>query len=118
MRSLHIVNPRTASTGMPQHDEHTATLLAQWAALGSTGLSAEALVLQPWLEGNARFIVSMAKQYPHPTLSQETVVAAAHGAMITLLNRYAQRADKLEKVFVLTLRNAMAAAIHPSMEGP
>ena len=102
---------------MPQHEEHTATLLAQWAALGSTGLSAEALVLQPWLAGNARFIVSLAKQYPHPTVSQETVVAAAHEALITLLNRYAHRADKLEKVFVLTLRSAMAAAVHAPVDG-
>ena len=67
-----------------------------------------AWALQPFLAGNARFVVSLAKQYSHPTVSSKTVVTAAHGAVIDLLNRSAHRVDRIEKLFVLTLRNAMA----------
>ena len=86
-------------------------LLVLWSGLGSDGLTAETLALQPLLADNARFVISLAQQYQNQGVSQEVLVRAAHEALITLLNQYAGRPDKLDKVMALALRNSMVAVI-------
>ena len=93
-------------------------LLLRWAALGSTGLSPEAAVLQPLIDGNARFVASLAKQYQNQGVSLDMLITIAHRVLVTLLNQYAHRQDKLHKVFVIALRNAMATAIQARAGGP
>lgn len=109
MRKLSIVKPHNAGTPS-EADAHTAQvadILALWSQLGAAGLTREAETLQPLLIDNARFVISLARQYQN----QEVLVRAAHEAFIILLNQYAGRPDKLDKVMVLALRNSMVAVI-------
>lgn len=68
-------------------------------------------MLQPLIEGNARFVASLVKQYQNQGVSQDTLITTAHRVLITVLNQYAHRQDKLDKVLALTLRNAMLELI-------
>ena len=113
MRQLNLSKPTHAETpeGIREQTEQTESLLLSWAALGSVGLTPEASALQPFINGNARFVASLAKQYQNKGVSQETLVAAAHEALITVLNQYAHCLDKLNKVLVPALRNAMLTTI-------
>ena len=99
-------------TQRPQADgPENMAILVLWASLGSGDLSPEALPLQPWFEKNARFIASVVMQYINQGVSTEALVAAAHETLVTLLNQYAHRLDKLGKVFALALHNAMVTAV-------
>ena len=113
MRKLSIVKPHNAGTPS-EADAHTAQvadILALWSQLGAAGLTREAETLQPLLIDNARFVISLARQYQNQGVSQEVLVRAAHEAFIILLNQYAGRPDKLDKVMALALRNSMVAVI-------
>ena len=93
-------------------------ILVLWASLGSGGLLPEALPLQSWFEKNARFIASVVMQYRNQGVSTEALVTAAHETLVTLLNQYAHRLDKLSKVFALALHNAMVAAVQAQTGSP
>ena len=118
MRQLHITKTHADNTDEARRRTvQTEELLSLWTTLGATGLSAEAQVLYPVLEKNAHFVFALAKQYPHPMVSPEMLVTAAHQALVDLLNQYVLRPAKLDKVLVLTLRNAMAVAIQAPAGG-
>ena len=113
MRKLSIVKPQNAGT-TPEPNAHTAQvadILALWSQLGAAGLTREAETLQPLLIDNARFVISLARQYQNQGVSQEVLVRAAHEALIILLNQCAGRPDKLNKAVALALRNSMIAVI-------
>ena len=79
MRQLKIAKrpddtPEEARHRVAQNEE----LLSLWMSLGSVGLSEQALVWQPLVAGNAQFVVSLTKQYPHPAVSPATLVRAAY----------------------------------------
>ena len=117
MRPLQI----TKSYPPEESGEQTRQLEAlrsQWAALGSTGLSPAAAALHPLIAQNARFVASLAQQHQHRIVSQEALMTAAHGDLITLLNQYAHRPDQLDNVLALALRNAMIAAVEAPAGGP
>ena len=65
----------------------------------------------PLLANNARFVISLARQYQNQGVSQELLVRTAHEALVTLLNQYAGRPGALNKVMTLGLRNSMVAVI-------
>ncbi len=109
--TLNTPSQAGASEETNAHVEQVAKLLALWSRLDTTGLTAEALTLQPLLAGNGRFVTSLARQYQNQSVSQEVLVTAAHGALIILLNQYAGRPDKLDKLIPLALRNAMVAVV-------
>jgi len=110
MRQLQITKSRISAESGEQIKQLEA-LLSQWAALGSAGLSPAAAALHPLIAQNARFVASLARQYQHRDVSQEALITAAHGALITLLNQHAHRPDRLDEVLALALRNAMIAAV-------
>ena len=120
MRQLTITRRPPADTpeGTREQTEQLESLRLHWTALGSAGLSPEAEVLQPLLDGNARFVGALAQQYQNQVVSQEALVAAAHRALVTVLNQYAHRPDKRHKVLILALRNAMIAAVQAPAGGP
>lgn len=91
--------------------EQVAKLLALWSELGSQGMTAEAMAQQSALAENARFVVSLARQYQNQGVSQEVLVTAAHGTLITLLNQYAGSPGKLVTVMAPALRNCMVAVV-------
>ena len=64
--------------------EQVAELLALWSGLGPAGLTVEASALLPLLTDNARFVISLARQYQNQGVSQEVLVKAAHAALIAL----------------------------------
>ena len=111
MRQLQFTEQHHTPEGMREQAEQVEFLLLRWAALGSTGLSPEAAALQPLVEQNARFVVSLTQQFQNKGVSTEALLAAAHGTLIVLLNQYAYCPDKLDKLLTLDLRNAMATAI-------
>ena len=120
MRQLTISRHPHADTpeGTREQSGQLDTLLLRCAALSSTGLSPEAAVLQPLIDGNARFAASLANQYRNQGVSQETLITIAHRALVAVPNQYAHRQDKLHKVLVIALRNAMATAIQARAGGP
>lgn len=120
MRQLKITRHPHDDTPAGTHEQagQLEPLLLLWATLGSAGLSPAAAALRPVIEGNARFVVSLAKQYQHHGVSQEMLVTAAHGVLIALLNQHPHHSDKLDKVLPLALRNAMIAAIQASADSP
>ena len=113
MRQLQFTKQPHALTpeGAREQAEQVESLLLQWAALGSAGLSPEAAALQPLVAQNARFVVSLARQYQNQGVSTEALLTVAHEALIALLNRCAHRPVELDNMLAHTLRNAMIAAI-------
>lgn len=113
MRKLTITtSPQTgAPKGEDAGPEQVTELLALWSGLGSAGLTVEASALLPLLTDNARFVISMARQYQNQGVSQEVLVKNAHAALLTILNHYAGRPEKLSKVMVLAIRNSMITTI-------
>ena len=117
MRQLQITKSYTPEESGEQ-TRHLEALLSQWAVLGSTGLSPAAVALHPLIAQNARFVASLVRQYQHRGLSQEALITAPHGALITLLNQYAHRQNQLDKVLAIALRNAMIAAVEAQAGSP
>jgi hypothetical protein len=114
MRKVNITSPAAAPEETSTRAAQDTALLTLWSGLGSAGLttkSAAALPLLPLLENNARFVISLVKQYQKQGISPEALVKAAHASLITLLNQYAGRRDALDKGMTLALRNAMAALV-------
>lgn len=116
MRQLQINKSRPPEELREQANQFERLLLL-WASFGATGLIPEASALQPLIDGNARFVASLARQYQNRGVSTEALVTAAHMALITVLNQYAHRQDKLDKVLALTLRNAMLELIQARAGG-
>ena len=77
-----------------------------------------AAALHPLIAQNARFVASLARQHQQRGVSQEALITAAHGALITLLNQHAHRPDQFDEVVALALRNAMTAAVEAPVGGP
>ena len=117
MRRLQITKSHPPGE-MSEPAGQLVVLLSQWAALGSAGLSPAAANLHPLIARNARFVASLARQHQQRGVSQAALLTAAHGALITLLNQYAHRSDKLDEVLTLALRNAMLAAVETPAGGP
>jgi hypothetical protein len=111
MRKVNITSRTAAPEGTNTRAAQDTALLTLWSDLGPADLTAAALPLLPLLQNNARFVISLAKQYQKQGISPEALVKAAHASLITLLNQYAGRRDALDKRMTLALRNAMAALV-------
>lgn len=113
MRQLQFTKQPHAPTSEEMREQagQVESLLLRWTVLGSASLSPEAAVLQPLVEQNARFVVSLTRQFQNQGVSTEALLTAAHGALIVLLNQYAHRPEELDNVLALGLRNAMATTI-------
>lgn len=119
MRQLKLTKKPYPDTpeGMRHHVEQNEALLSLWMALDSTSLSTEGVAFQQLIGESARFVISLTNQFYGQGVSRETLVTAAHSALIAHLNRYAHRPDKLDKFFAFTLRSAMAAAVQAQAGG-
>ena len=71
------------------------------------------VVMAP-MDVHGRLAISLTRQYQNPLVGPNTLVTAAHNAMVSLLHQYANQPTKAEKLLVLTIRNAMITAIENS----
>ena len=100
MRKLRFSKPLLAA------DE--AQLVAFWDALCSGKPPLEELdSQQPRIKDQARFAISLARQYQSPAVGVEALLAAAHGALVTFLAQTENRPGVIDHRLANVLREAM-----------
>lgn len=89
-----------------------------WAALGTAGLSAEALAHHPRSEEDANWVIGLVQQYQHQGPGHEALLTAAHGAWVRHLNQHADRPEQADRDLTFFVRNAVLQAIQDHADGP
>lgn len=100
MRQVRFTKPLPAEGGAP--------LLAFWASLSSTSLLLDepAIYLQ-MVNEQARFVISLARQYETPALGAKALLVAAHNALVAFLQQSGNQPQLIYRHLSHVLRDAM-----------
>ena len=100
MRQVNFSKP------LPAEDE--AQLLAFWHCLNSSNtLLDETTIHQPMVDNQARFAISLARQYQSSTMGVEALLAAAHSALAAFLKQSSNQPQIIGRHLPHVLRDAM-----------
>ena len=92
----------------PLPAEDVAQLLVFWASLSSSSsqMDEPATHLQ-LVKEQARFVISLARQYQRPALGAEALLAAAHSALVAFLKQSVNQPQIISRHLPHVLRDAM-----------
>ncbi|WP_345236818.1 hypothetical protein [Hymenobacter saemangeumensis] len=92
----------------PFPDEKEAQLLAFWTSLSSVSpLLKQSVLHQFRVNEQARFAISLVRQYQGPALTPNALLAAAHGALVAFLNQAGNPPDVIDRHLAQVLREAV-----------